>query len=443
MDVDESPLNMLRPQAPQLIGAVLKQLANKSIPARLAGFTLLRHLTEILGGGFDDQVAALLSRIDAAFASSDSGAASGSGTTLKIEILAFLESFFALHSVAAYETYLDSTIVPRLVKAVNDKYNKVAAQAFSASSALVRAVRPIPPQDPISDTSAKALRAIYEATLTRLEAGATDQEVREAALSCLGDLLFHAGDALAPDFARSLGVLREAVRRETTRVIATKVAGHVAQSPTCRGDATFAAWVQETIGDIATLLKQVNRSLRVEAFASLPHLIQAGGNALQQGSVDAILSNVQPYLTVDDAHLIPSALAVVNALLVSQPVIAKAPAITKEILPRVHTLASASIVHGASLEALITFFGTLVQAGADANTLADDLIALGGGSKVGPKDAKPAYATIARCLGAVVVAAPQLASPVAKKLVAQVDSKTPTVFALLALGQIGRTSCVP
>ena len=458
MDVDEgTPVALLRSAVPLIARNITKQLATKSVVVRQAGFALLHSLLDVLFGGLDDYLGALVPRIEAGLSVTDTGV-SGTGTALKIEVLAFMTALFESHSITVLQPTL-SRLVPQLVKAAGDKFNKVAADALVTSAALVRVMRPIPRAADVAVLGAAAVAPlpaqltgeigkIYEVVVARLSATTTDQEVREGAIACLGDLLVHVGDALQHDFARSLELLRESMRREVTRIAAVRTAGRVAQSPVCAGHPALQPWALETLADVAPLLRQSNRAVRAEAFACLPALLAVVGPALTPDAAQAVLVAVQPFLAGDDLQAVPMALGVVRALLVVHPALSGSPLFQSDVLPAMYALTRSPAVQGVVLEGLIQLFVTLVRAGAPPVPILD---ALSGpamtdagqvkGKGTGPT-AKSSHATASRCIGAIVREKPELADQVATGLVGQLgnakSSPGATAFSLLALGEIGR-----
>ena len=463
MDVDEvTPVALLRSETPLIARNITKQLATKSVVVRQAGFALLHSLLDVLFGGLDDYLGALVPRIEAGLSVTDTGV-SGTGTALKIEVLAFMTALFESHSITILQPTL-GRLVPQLVKAAGDKFNKVAADALVTSAALVRVMRPIPRAADVAALGAGAvvplptqltgeIGKIYEVVVARLSATTTDQEVREGAIACLGDLLVHVGDALQHEFARSLELLRESMRREVTRVAAVRTAGRVAQSPVCAGHPALQPWALETLAEVAPLLRQSNRAVRAEAFACLPPLLHVVGAGLTPEAAQAVLAAVQPFLTGDDLQAVPMALGVVRALLVVHPALAGSATFANDVLPAMYALTRAPGVQGIVLDGLIQLFVTLVRAGAAPVPILDALsgpaMAADASQAKGKGTAttvKTSHATASRCIGAIVREKPELADQVANGLVGQLgnakSSPGATTFSLLTLGEIGRFACV-
>jgi cullin-associated NEDD8-dissociated protein 1 len=453
MDVDEAPLSSLRAQAPTIVKNIVKQLGTKDLSTRQVGFSLLRALVDVLGGGLESDIDSLLPRIEAAFSASETGVGSGRVTSLKLEVLAFVEAIFRTHSPATFEAQLNQ-FVALLVDAIADKSNKVASEGFVASSTLVRVLRPVSIDQvgsfsALSPTYASAIKQIYESTLKRLTSLGADQDVREQGIVCLGKLLVHAGDALAFDLSRSLTFLHEALKREVTRVVAVRTIGNISQSPVLRGN-ELEQWLQSLLPELVSFLRQNNRILRVDVLACLPHLLFRAGPSVDSDILDAVLGSVLPFLSDDDFHLMPMAVNIVRAAIAANPSVAESAAFQESVLPRIYSLVNSDAVQGAALQSLLAFFTTLVEVGADAREIADTLVASVSADKKSADVradgtatvAKHNYATSAKLVGVVVEKSPKVVDSVAKKFVTKIQSsKTSSsvlTFSLLSLGEIGR-----
>ncbi len=58
------------------------------------------------------------------------------------------------------------------------------------------------------------VRPIYDCCYVRLKASDIDQEVKERAISCMGRILAHLGDCLAPQLGECLPILRDRLKNE-------------------------------------------------------------------------------------------------------------------------------------------------------------------------------------------------------------------------------------
>ncbi|KAM0753363.1 TIP120-domain-containing protein [Meredithblackwellia eburnea MCA 4105] len=441
MDTDEGPVSMLRSQAPTIGKSIIKQLNAKALATRQAGFALLHGLIDVLDGGLETQISSLVPRIEGALNASDVGL-SGAATTLKIEVLSFVGLLVRTHHSKILSDDLPK-ITPLLTGAVGDKFNKIAAEAFVACADLVKALRPVVPSPaPVAAGTNPHLKAVFDATMKRLSSTDADEEVKGKGMICLGVLLFHAGDHLGADADAALTFLRDRLKNEVSRLIAVKVVAEVASSPVCGGSG-FDQWVQECLVEVSTLLRKVNRQLKVAAFTCIAALLGRAGANVPPETSQALLADLQPLVSDSDVNLLPLALETIASILNHNP--AASAQVQSSILPRVFDLVDSPLLQGPSLDSLLTFFQAFIRTGAEPSALIkvlDDSV-----DKVKLSQSTggaQALATASRCIGVIVREAPATASASIKKYSATVKgAKTPApalILALLTLGEIGRTN---
>lgn len=72
---------------------------------------------------------------------------------------------------------------------------------------------------------------IYDCTLQKLQSQEVDQEVKERAIICMGQIISNLGDALNAKLAVCLPIFLERLRNEVTRLSAVKALIMIAASP--------------------------------------------------------------------------------------------------------------------------------------------------------------------------------------------------------------------
>jgi len=444
MEVEDGPIGLLRALTPAIAKSMMKQLTVKSLATRQAGFNLLRSLVTVLSGGVETQMAVLVQRVEGALKASDTGL-SGTATSLKIEVLSLLGLIFKTHYLASFSDEL-SKLVPLVVGAVGDKFNKVAAEAFVTATELVRVLRPISPvPGQVAPGVGPYLNSIYEVTSKRLSSSDADEEVKAKGLGCLGALLVHAGDVLADKRPAALSLLQDRLRNEVSRLVAVRVVADVAASP-LSATPELDAWVHQCLIEVANLLRKVNRPLKLAAFGCLNSLLGRAGADVPAASAQALLADLEPLLTAEDANLLPLAVSSVTALLNHSA--ETLPAVQHTILPRALELVRSPLVQGHSLDALLGFFVALVTAGAEPVALVQALSAAAdsqGQKEVdasGVQTGMSALTASSRSIGVVVREVPGVASGVVAEYANVVKNSksgsSPLILGLLTLGEIGR-----
>ncbi|GAA5822892.1 hypothetical protein JCM3770_004568 [Rhodotorula araucariae] len=444
MDIDAGPLAQLHAQTPQIVRVVVKQLAlAKAVPTKQAGFTLLHELVAVLdGGGLEGSVPAVVARVEQALCTSEGGL-SGAATSLKIEVLAFLALVFRTHPVRVFADELPR-LVPLVAGAIEDRFNKIAAQAFVTASALIRVLRPSAGAPLAREEAQPFFAQLYVATMTKLTGTGADEDVKARGMQALGVLLAHAADALAAaDVARALAFLRDRLANEVQRVTAVRTVALVAASPLAGAGAD--AWAAECTPEVAALLRKAHRPLKLAAFDALAALLARVGPAVAPATAAQLLGDLAPLLDANgaDVTLVPHALATLVALLdtagadddgtVAGQVgdLALAHVVTLAVSPLLSAAA------GTATDALVTFFEAYVRApGADCADVVSRLVDAGTDADVA------AVGVVARCVGAVVKVQDALADKVVKdqeKVVKSAKSSTNAlILALLTLGEVGR-----
>lgn len=246
--------------------------------------------------------------------------------------------------------------------------------------------------------------------MKRLASSDADEEVKARGISCLGALLYHAGDELSSDFDTSLSFLRDRLKSEVSRLISVAVVEEVASSPVCKG-AAFDTWVQECIIEASALLRKVHRPLKVAAFGCIAALLGRSGEGLPSTTSRALVTDLHPLVNDADINLLPLALNTIAALLVHDPEVIKS--VEASILPRIFELVQSPLLQGPSLDGLLAFFTAFVQAGATPLPLVKTLASTADAAKKsveasGTQSGMQSLATASRCIGVVVKEAPQI-----------------------------------
>jgi len=139
---------------------------------------------------------------------------------MKIDTLAFIHCLTTSHPPEAFHSHM-AVLIPPVVAAVGDSFYKITAEALLVLQQLVKVIRPLgeswrrafaPPEgvtkkcttleavlfsDPPSSFDFTPFTMdLYKCTVVRLKAGDIDQEVKERAISCMGQIICNLGDHL-------------------------------------------------------------------------------------------------------------------------------------------------------------------------------------------------------------------------------------------------------
>ena len=255
MDVEDSPIGLLRGQVPSLAKSLLTQLkSGKTAPATLqSGFTLLHTLLTVLPGCLGPQASQVVANVKTVLSQS----ASSSASTLQVTCLTVLALFFVTHPPSTYSNSLDS-IIPVLLKTVTERHPRLASESFRAFSALLNALKPI--------ASGVWIDRVYAEAVQRLSNHDTDAEVRGCAEEVIGDLWICATDIVRTKDRKEW----DAMCRSSGRIDgAVRVVTRVAREVEIGDD-----WVNGSVDWVLTLLKRSGRAGKIDVFLCLDALVR-------------------------------------------------------------------------------------------------------------------------------------------------------------------------
>jgi cullin-associated NEDD8-dissociated protein 1 len=253
MDLEDSPLDLLRSQVPAFCKALLKQLQSKnSASTAQAGFQLLIELIKVLPGSLAPQSTNVIHCAKTVLSQS----IASTTTTLHTTTLSFLALFFKTHPANTFATAVPS-ITPVMLTEVTQKHPRVATEAFKAFSALLQAMDPV--------KSADWAEQVYKEASNRLSRNDTDAEVRASAEEVIGDLWISATAIVSSQGGGEWDAIRRASRPEGAVQVVKKVAASPVPMST--------DWVAQSIDWILGVLRKSGRGGRVEAFECLDVLL--------------------------------------------------------------------------------------------------------------------------------------------------------------------------
>uniref|UniRef100_A0A8C6YIV1 Cullin associated and neddylation dissociated 2 (putative) n=1 Tax=Naja naja TaxID=35670 RepID=A0A8C6YIV1_NAJNA len=187
---EDIPLTMLQNQVPNIIRALHKQLKEKSVRSRQGCFTLLTELANVLPGCLADHIPALVPGI--VFSLTDKS----SSSNMKIDTLSFLHVVLCNHPREVFHPHVKS-LLPPVVVCIGDPFYKITSEALLVTLQLVKVIRPL--DAPCTFDAKPYVTDLFSATLKRLKAADIDQEVKERAISCMGQIVSNLGDYLSSE----------------------------------------------------------------------------------------------------------------------------------------------------------------------------------------------------------------------------------------------------
>jgi cullin-associated NEDD8-dissociated protein 1 len=363
--------------SPAIVKAVIKLLKGNAIPSKQAVVTLLENMVAVQHGGLAEYFSQLIDPVvesikgtgltsASSTAITSGGAASATGSTLRIAALRLISDLAETHSSSALQPYL-AKIVPGVVAAAKDKFYKISGEAVSTVEQLVKALTP-PRSRGMGLKHQADLQNLYQVIISRVSANDADLEVRQRAIHALGILLARTaggeGSRLISQSDRiaALDILKDRLKNETTRLSSVRAVDTVAALTTSK-DQLQPAWIRDVSLELAAQLRKADRSLRGASLGALKNLVvtPAARNSLDTATVKGLISALLPLLTTTDLHLLGPTLLVLAALVEDEPQVV----VTEQLNASLCDLLTAPL-GGAVLDALLILVKNIGEKGVGA-----------------------------------------------------------------------------
>ncbi|XP_048812922.1 cullin-associated NEDD8-dissociated protein 1-like isoform X1 [Lagopus muta] len=435
-DKDDVSLTMLQNQVPSIVKALHKQLKDKSIKSRQGCFSLLTELANVLPGCLAEHVPALVPGI--VFSLADKS----NSSNMRIDALSFLYVLLCNHQPEAFHPHIKS-LLPPVVACIGDPFYKITSEALLVAQQLVKVIRPL--DKPCTFDAKPYVKDLFPGTLKRLKAADIDQEVKERAISCMGQIIYSLGDHLSTDLQPTLKIFLERLKNEITRLTAVKALTLIASSPL---KIDLRPILGEGFPILASFLRKNQRALKLSTLAALDILVKNYSDSLKPVMIESVLTELPALISENDMHVSQVAIAFLTTLAKVYPsCISK---ITGSILAEIFQLVHSPLLQGGALNAIIDFFQALVLTKAATvgySELLKQLTAPVYSS--GPPGAsaalhKQAYYSAAKCVAALSSACPKEAPGTVNQFIQDVKSPKSSaavkVLAFLSLAEMGRTT---
>lgn len=378
MEVEETPITLLRSQVPSLAKALLQQLKSAKTPVTTlqGGFSLLHTLLTALPGCLSAQSAQIISNAKIVLSQSTTG----SSANLQVSCLAFVGLFFSTHPSTAYSSSLDS-IIPTLLKSISERHPKIASEGFRTFSGLLNALKPV--------QGGAWVDRVYDEAVSRLGNHDTDAEVRLCAEQTIANLWICATDVVKNKGGKEWdAICRATARNEGAVDVVTRVALKAEVSD---------QWVNGCVEWVLGLLKKSGRSGKSDVFTCLDALLRRY-SAIPADLPPSLIYQLKLYISTNDISLLAAALNIAALLLELAPS-TTFPEVERDLLQDIYNVAHSPLVSGAPFDSVLNFFAALVQADMQIAThvVPNLVISIDKASK-----SEASQANVARCIGQVV-----------------------------------------
>lgn len=312
MEQIPSHLAVLIEQIPKIIKATCPLMKEKSMKTRLDCFLLLRELLNAVPGALGPYFNNIVPGIH--FSLSDKNSTSN----MKIEALAFLSALLQGHQPYVFASHI-SVLVPLVITAVFDPFYKIATEGLIVLQQLVQVIRPLddsPVNNDLYDITTVAAQ-VYSATLQKLRSTDVDQEVKERAIACMGQIIANMGDILQSELDTCLPIFLERLRNEITRLSCVKALSMIAASPL---HIDLTPILNEVIPALGSFLRKNQRALKLNSLDLLNKLadnysLDIFGPPLLQTAI----AEIQPLITDSDLHVAQFSLILLTTTARKQP----------------------------------------------------------------------------------------------------------------------------
>uniref|UniRef100_A0A669CBB5 Cullin-associated and neddylation-dissociated 1 n=1 Tax=Oreochromis niloticus TaxID=8128 RepID=A0A669CBB5_ORENI len=434
MEQGDTPLTMLQSQVPMIVKALHKQLKEKSVKTRQCCFNMLTELVNVLPGALTQHIPVLIPGI--IFSLNDKS----SSSNLKIDALACLHVIMVTHPAHAFHAHVPA-LVPPVVSCVGDPFYKITSEALLVTQQLVKVIRPLDSQSEASDSfdPSPYINDLFTCTIKRLKAADIDQEVKERAISCMGQIICNLGDHLPAELPGTLLIFLERLKNEITRLTTVKALTLIAGSPL---KIDLRPVLPDAVPILASFLRKNQRALKLCTLAALDILLRNYSSAVTPVMVDAVLAELPPLISESDMHVSQMALSFLSTLAVTHPS-SLGQLSGGNILQQLIALVRSPLLQGGALSAMLDFYQALVATDTPGLGYMDLLRMLTGPvySQSAALPHKQAYCSIAKCVAALTRACPTEGPAVVGQFIQDVKNSRSTdsirLLALLSLGEVG------
>lgn len=422
-------LSKLSEMIPVIVAKSATLLREKSVKTRQTVFPMFTEVMNIIPNALNEYIATLLPGVLHSIVDKNST------SNMKIDALLFVQELIKTHEPTTFHPHIH-TILPAVISAVDDSFYKTASEALMLLSLLVCVIRPAN-QEPMPDHD-KVLNTIYEKTREKMARTDVDIEIKERALSCMGQIIATFGDKLQQQLPIALDMFHEKLEHDSTRLTCVKALIKIANSPL---PMSLSHIFPRAFSTLATFLRKTSRPLRISTLVLIENVVRRSGDLLEDEASQAVILADTPSLIVEsDLYVSQLALTMLTTIIKTKRTCH--PIIAQQVLPRTLQLVRSPLLQGSALKAMLQFFDILVNStmpNLDHKSLLSSLVEpIYNSSSIH----KQAFSSTAKAVAAISIGNSERTFSTVVQLIQ--DSKTyagnDSVFTLvlLSIGEIGR-----
>lgn len=201
------------------------------------------------------------------------------------------------------------------------------------------------------------MHPLYECTVQKLDAQEVDQEVKDRAIACMGQIIANMGDVLKQNLDFCMPIFLERLRNEVTRLSAVKALTMIAASP-LRVD--LRSILADVIPVLGSFLRKNQRVLKLNTLSLLDTLVNFYFANMNPQMLQTAIVEIPPLISEVDLHIAQLSLVLLTSVAQKHP--QAMVGVYEAILTEVLALVRSPLLQGAALVCTMNLFQVLVQA---------------------------------------------------------------------------------
>uniref|UniRef100_H2YRC0 TATA-binding protein interacting (TIP20) domain-containing protein n=1 Tax=Ciona savignyi TaxID=51511 RepID=H2YRC0_CIOSA len=270
----DTPTSLLLSQVPTIVKSIHKHLLEKSTKTRHCCFSLLTQLVLTVPGCLAHHIGSLIPGVEHSLSQNRNNS-----SNMKIDALNFIHVLLTNHEPTVILPYVKA-LSPLIVVCVKDPFYKITSDALLAMQDLVKVVC----DDNVTFESDSLIQTLYLATLHRLKTSDIDQEVKERAIMCMGQIMSSAGQRLQSEVSNTLELFLDRLRNEITRLTTVKSLHMIALSRRL----SLSPILPRAMPVLANFLRKNQRSLKISTLRCLDSIFTNYADLLSYSSQQSV-----------------------------------------------------------------------------------------------------------------------------------------------------------
>lgn len=290
---------------------------------------------------------------------------SATSKSLKLEALCLVRVLLSRcnphqHDATHVKNALLPIMLPEICNCVNEDWYKVIAEAL-------RVLMEVPHLMVLGSASQSEKKEVanllYAAIEPRLAAHDLDQEIKECALSASAALLSVLHASLSNEQkARIFELVLERLKNETTRIAAIKTLSTISDAAQSNSELDLSFIMNETLVQLATLLRQQSRGLKqssLQCLDSLTRCLSIDGDVdMDDGLFDSVLKELGGVIADNDLHVCHLSLSACYSILKARP--STGTMVKNHILPAALNLSKSPLLQDPALSSLLVLVKEMI-----------------------------------------------------------------------------------